>query len=183
MRYFFLAVLMSSAVFISPVFANQPEKTAHYPSTISAPVFVCFTPQQKCASHLLSLINQAKKNIYVQAYAFTYRDIAKALVAARDRGVLVSVILDKSQFKRGHDRVEKFFRMNKIKLWKDDKLNIAHNKVMIVDDRWVETGSFNFTYSAQYYNAENMLIIDSRPIAALYLQNWQVAKKRSSVVE
>ena len=182
MRHFFLAVWISIAIFVSPAFADQPAKMAHYLSTISAPIFICFTPQQQCTGHLLSLINQAKKSIDVQAYAFTYRDIAKALVAAHERGVLVNVILDKSQFKRGHNLIEKFFKKNKINLWKDDKLNIAHNKVMIVDNRWVETGSFNFTYSAQHYNAENMLIIDSKPISNLYLQNWLVAQNRSTKI-
>ena len=60
-----------------------------------------------------------------------------------------------------------------IPIWNDNTVRIAHNKVMIIDDRYVETGSFNFTYSAQHFNAENVLIIDNKRLAKRYLRNWQ----------
>jgi phosphatidylserine/phosphatidylglycerophosphate/cardiolipin synthase-like enzyme len=49
----------------------------------------------------------------------------------------------------------------------DDRVAMAHNKVMVIDHRDVITGSFNFTNAAQERNAENvLLIIDDPPIAA-----------------
>jgi phosphatidylserine/phosphatidylglycerophosphate/cardiolipin synthase-like enzyme len=49
---------------------------------------------------------------------------------------------------------------------------IAHNKVMIVDDNIVITGSFNFTNSAQTRNAENLLVLRSADLAQNYKANW-----------
>ncbi len=66
-----------------------------------------------------------------------------------------------------------------IPVWQDNQLSIAHNKVMIFDRKTVETGSFNFTYSAQHRNAENVLIIQNKALAAAYLKNWFRRKKQS----
>jgi phosphatidylserine/phosphatidylglycerophosphate/cardiolipin synthase-like enzyme len=46
--------------------------------------------------------------------------------------------------------------------------DFMHNKILVVDDT-VITGSYNFSNSAEF-NAENILLIDSRPLAAAYSQ-------------
>jgi phosphatidylserine/phosphatidylglycerophosphate/cardiolipin synthase-like enzyme len=55
----------------------------------------------------------------------------------------------------------------------DDKHNIAHNKVMVIDGERVITGSFNFTTSAEKNNAENLLVIDDPELAVKYTANWK----------
>jgi phosphatidylserine/phosphatidylglycerophosphate/cardiolipin synthase-like enzyme len=44
--------------------------------------------------------------------------------------------------------------------------NFMHNKVLVIDDT-VITGSYNFSRSAQF-NAENILFIESAPLADAY---------------
>jgi phosphatidylserine/phosphatidylglycerophosphate/cardiolipin synthase-like enzyme len=56
---------------------------------------------------------------------------------------------------------------------------IAHNKIIIVDGETVITGSFNFTKAAQEKNAENLLIIHDKALAAQYTQNWQMHAQHS----
>ena len=48
-----------------------------------------------------------------------------------------------------------------------DKNDFMHNKVMIIDDKVVITGSYNFSENAEL-NDENMLIIESPAVAAAY---------------
>lgn len=48
---------------------------------------------------------------------------------------------------------------------------IAHNKIMIIDKSKIITGSFNFTKAAEEKNAENLLIISSKELAKVYLDN------------
>ncbi|MGC1855109.1 MAG: phospholipase D-like domain-containing protein, partial [Candidatus Aquirickettsiella sp.] len=57
--------------------------------------------------------------------------------------------------------------------WIDYKPAIAHNKIMIIDEKEVITGSFNFTKAAQNKNAENLVIIHDAQLANIYLKNWQ----------
>ena len=132
----------------------------------------CFTPQQNCVSQLVKHINQAKRSIYVQAYAFTDHKIGNALAAAKRRDVKVYIILDKSNFlPKAHTSAYYLMRRH-VPTWDDNTVRIAHNKIMIFDRLTVETGSFNYTWSAQHKNAENMLFIKNKQLAQQYLNNW-----------
>jgi phosphatidylserine/phosphatidylglycerophosphate/cardiolipin synthase-like enzyme len=50
-----------------------------------------------------------------------------------------------------------------------DRNDFMHNKVMIIDDKVVITGSYNFSENAEL-NDENMLIFESSPLAVAYNQ-------------
>lgn len=50
--------------------------------------------------------------------------------------------------------------------------SINHNKVIIIDGKIVITGSYNFSQAAETKNAENILIIHSPKLAALYEINF-----------
>jgi phosphatidylserine/phosphatidylglycerophosphate/cardiolipin synthase-like enzyme len=50
---------------------------------------------------------------------------------------------------------------------------------MIIDQGMVITGSFNFTKAAEERNAENLLIIHSKELAKVYLENWQKHREHS----
>ncbi len=56
---------------------------------------------------------------------------------------------------------------------------IAHNKIMVIDANTVITGSFNFTKAAEDRNAENLLIIKNRDLAARYTENWNAHAQHS----
>ena len=139
---------------------------------------VCFTPGQDCTGVIVGHIASAQNSILVQAYSFTSAPIAKALVTAHQRGVDVRVILDKSQ-RSDHYSSARFLVNSGIPTWIDDKVAIAHNKVMVIDGTTVITGSFNFTKSAQEKNAENLLVIDVPELAAQYAHNWETRRAKS----
>jgi len=127
-------------------------------------------------------IHQAKKQILVQAYSFTspaIAKIAKALADAEARGVDIEVILDKSQWTEKYSGAT-YLANHKIPVLIDDKHAIAHNKVMIIDDNTVITGSFNFTKAAEEKNAENVIVLKDNPaLAHRYAQNWRTHKAHS----
>jgi phosphatidylserine/phosphatidylglycerophosphate/cardiolipin synthase-like enzyme len=114
----------------------------------------------------------AKQTVYVQAYSFTSAPIAKALVEAHKRGVKVQVILDKSRRTEKYSSAD-FVAHAGIPVQIDAAHAITHNKVMVIDGETVISGSFNFTKAAEERNAENLLVIRSKDLAAKYLENWQ----------
>jgi phosphatidylserine/phosphatidylglycerophosphate/cardiolipin synthase-like enzyme len=66
---------------------------------------------------------------------------------------------------------------------RDDKVAIAHNKVMVIDGATVITGSFNFMQAAQQKNAENVLLItDDDDIANAHAVNWHRRAAQSSPI-
>jgi phosphatidylserine/phosphatidylglycerophosphate/cardiolipin synthase-like enzyme len=132
---------------------------------------------------IVDSISQAKESIYVQAYSFTSMIIAESLVAAKNRGVNVEILLDKSQTKENKYSAIRYFIENNVATWIDYKPAIAHNKVMIIDKSEVITGSFNFTQAAQFKNAENLLIIRDIRLAVIYLDNWYRRQVQSRIPE
>jgi phosphatidylserine/phosphatidylglycerophosphate/cardiolipin synthase-like enzyme len=145
----------------------------------NTPYTVCFTPGEDCAQLIVDTIQKAQKEILVQAYSFTSAPIAQALRDAHRKGVKTLVILDKSQFSEKGYSSAKFLMNQGIPVWKDSKVAIAHNKIMIIDDATVITGSFNFTKSANARNSENLLIIQDKNLAKIYKENWLKRQKVS----
>lgn len=143
---------------------------------------VCFTPGENCTQEIVDAINQSQTIIRVQAYSFTSAPIARALIDASKHGVHVEVILDKSQFRHNKYSSVKFLTHYGIPVWVDDQPTIAHNKVMIIDNKTVITGSFNFTKAAQNSNTENVIIINDAALAKKYLNNWQDRLEESTKV-
>ena len=146
--------------------------------TINAPTQVYFSPNGGTTQSIIKEINEAKSEILVQAYSFTSSPIAKALVDANKRGVKVEGILDKSQRKAQYASAS-FLANMRVPTFIDDKHAIAHNKIMIIDKTTVITGSFNFTKAAENNNAENLLIIKSKELANLCIDNWMKHREHS----
>ncbi|MFM4022987.1 phospholipase D-like domain-containing protein, partial [Klebsiella variicola] len=63
---------------------------------------------------------------------------------------------------------------NSAPLRTDSDFPIQHDKVIIVDNVTVETGSFNFTKAAETKNSENAVVIWNMPkLAESFLEHWQ----------
>ena len=132
-------------------------------------VEVCFSPGSCGKQNIIKAIESANSSIFVQAYGFTSQHISEALIKSYRKGIAVNVILDKSQRKNSQGP---YLNATGIPVWYDSAHAIAHNKIMIIDNKTVITGSYNFTKAAEERNAENLLIIDSKELAKPYLENW-----------
>ena len=144
------------------------------------PIEIKFSPQGGCTDAIVQEIEAARQSILVQAYSFTSKLIAAALVEAHKRGVRVEVILDSEQVSDAHSEIDSLVWAG-IPTQIDAEHAIAHNKVMVIDDGVVITGSFNFTHQAERSNAENLLIIRDKDIAKAYADNWNVHAAHSRV--
>ena len=125
---------------ISPSFTKSQEKQAPTWS-------IYFSPKGSCTDANIKELDKAQTSVLVQAYSFTSTPIAKALLNAQKRGVKVEVILDKSQKKEKYSSAD-FLANSGIPTKIDSAHAIAHNKIIIVDEETVITGSFNFTRAA-----------------------------------
>ncbi|MBF0472628.1 MAG: phospholipase D family protein [Nitrospirae bacterium] len=163
---------------ISLVFANDTAKAAQ--------IQVYFSPDGGCTNAIVDEILKSKKEILVQAYSFTSKEISKALIKAKKSGVKVEIILDKSNVDPAatsnlNYSSADFIAHIGIPIYIDDKHSIAHNKIMIIDKETVITGSFNFTWSAEKYNAENLLILKSEEMVDKYINNWNIHRSHSYI--
>lgn len=141
-------------------------------------VTVRFSPNGGVTQSIVEGIKNAEHNVYVQAFSFTSIPIAEALVEVKGRGVNVEAVLDRENL-HNKNSVLKYLYANGITLYIDDKHAIAHNKVLVVDNTFVFTGSFNLSKGAEKHNAENSITIHDVKVAELYTENWTLHKDHS----
>ncbi len=146
------------------------------PSSTDEEVF--FSPKGGCTQAIVDNLSWAERYIRVQAYSFTSKPIAEALIVAHKRGVDVKVLLDKSQLRGKGSKLDLLVQAG-VPVMIDKKHAIAHNKVMIIDGVTVLTGSFNFTNAAEDKNAENLLVVRDKVVARKYRNNWNSHSKHS----
>jgi phosphatidylserine/phosphatidylglycerophosphate/cardiolipin synthase-like enzyme len=134
---------------------------------------LCFTPDgDSCEKLLIEAIQATRRSLHVQAYSFTSVPIAQAVKQAKERGVDVQVIVDKSQVSEKYTSAT-YLKNGGVPVVIDTRPAIAHNKVMIFDGRAVFTGSYNFTKAAETRNTENGLLVrDDAALVKAYLDNW-----------
>jgi len=180
------AVALALAVTCCCVLASR--RADPIPATVEA---VAFSPnggsrlgygENDCADTVVEAIGHAKISILVQAYNFTSEPIAEALIAACKRGVSVKIIGDKSVPSEHGGKAAECADAG-IVILIDHKHHIAHNKVIVIDDQTVITGSFNWTESAEKENAENLLVLHSDKLAAIYTANWNTHAEHSVSAE
>ena len=139
-----------------------------------------FSPDGGATEAIVKEINLTKSEILLQAYSFTSKPIAKALVDAHKRGIKIEAILDKSQRKEKYSSAD-FIAHAGIPTFMDDKHYIAHNKIIIIDRSTLITGSFNFTKAAEEKNAENLLILrGNKPLVDRYIRNFEEHRGHSN---
>jgi phosphatidylserine/phosphatidylglycerophosphate/cardiolipin synthase-like enzyme len=138
-----------------------------------------FTPYDDGIGSYLAFLDRAQKSVYVADYSFTDPRIADKLVELKTkRNVDVHVILDESQTLGWSEAKEKALieqlRAAKIEVVIGDsekKHEIMHNKFTIVDELWVESGSWNYTKSAN--DQDNVLdFIKSPKRAKAFRKTW-----------
>jgi phosphatidylserine/phosphatidylglycerophosphate/cardiolipin synthase-like enzyme len=163
------AVIIAGAALTSPALSRDNQVVVEQ---------VCFTPGQDCEGVVVATIRAAQREILVQAYSFTSPEISKALIDAHRRGVTVKVVLDKSQRSEKYSSAD-FLANQGISVVIDARHAIAHNKVMVLDNIRVISGSYNYTRSAQERNAENLMVLRDAGLAKMYAENWRVHAEHS----
>ncbi|MFZ4790522.1 MAG: phospholipase D family protein [Candidatus Competibacteraceae bacterium] len=137
-----------------------------------------FGPEAGAEALILKVIGCAKTAIRMSAFALSSPVIVDALIAAQRHGVNVQVVADyrhnvvddaKGRGRKALTRLSSAgiaVRTNAI-------YRIHHEKIIIVDARTVQTGSYNYAASANQ-NSENVLVIWNDPaLAAQYLAHWE----------
>ncbi len=153
----------------------------------AAPTRVYFSPEGGAEAALVELLDGARQKLRIATYFFTSRPLAAAVKRAHERGIDIQVIIDgsnesdyskgfylrkygvKVRYARG---LPKKMRKSRKAKYRVKKYGIMHHKFVVVDDRLVATGSYNWTASAEKWNRENLLIINSASLARRYTQEF-----------
>ena len=104
-------------------------------------------------------------------YYLTSREIAQELVKAKDRKVIVRIVLDKSQETQNYSK-SRYLIKRDFEVKYHTGSGLMHNKFAIIDGKVLITGSFNWTDSAEHYNYENAIFISDPETIKKYQQKF-----------
>ncbi len=133
-------------------------------------VYIRFSPDDGIDDMIEKLIAAANESVYMLAYSFASRDIAERLQDADKNGLDVIVICeDGKAYTDGGGQCGPLSEAG-LQVYVDGYPDtLMHEKVIILDDKVVIAGSYNFTRSADKRNDEQVLVIQSPEIADLFL--------------
>ena len=136
------------------------------------PLQILFSAEDGAVDSLIAILNDAQVSIRFLAFSFTDYPMAQAMIARAQAGVDVQGIFE--TFGSNSPRAElKTLWCAGLPVRQDGNSSFLHDKVIIIDNSIVVTGSLNFSSSADKENEENVVILDNPEIAALYLQEYQ----------
>lgn len=153
-----------------------PYKTVN---VAGAEISVYFSPKGGTSQATLDEIKKAKKSIKFMTFSLTDKDVLDTLIAKNKEGVHIEGIFDGCMI----SKYSLYYTLLKkeILVYIDGNQALLHNKVFIIDDSTIITGSYNFSKNAENNNNENTLIIKSPRLAVSYNEEFKKLAHASKV--
>lgn len=150
-----------------------------------------FPPSDDTRTVLIGLIQAEKIKISLAIFMFSEPEIARALLEAHARGVVIEIVADRSCAQTQWSKLQPLAQAGiPIFIWPpalEATRAIMHNKFIIfactLNNRsllW--TGSYNFTKAASTINQENALIVEDEELILTYQQQFERLKAEAELV-
>lgn len=131
-----------------------------------------FSPDDQPGFRIIELLKGARRTITFMAFSFTTDDFGEIIRQKARRGVQVSGIMEDEQTRSNVGTEFDPFRLAGLAVYRDRNEGQMHHKVIIIDNRIVIFGSYNFSLNAERRNDENLMIIFDPQFAALFTQEF-----------
>jgi phosphatidylserine/phosphatidylglycerophosphate/cardiolipin synthase-like enzyme len=132
---------------------------------------VRFGAEDEIGSYLAELLSRAQSQIRFMAFSFTHDAMGRTILQEGLAGLDVAGIFEQRGSETEYSELSAFYCAG-LPVLQDGNPRTLHHKVLIIDQRIVVTGSFNFSANADDSNDENVIIIDNAAIAAEYLKEF-----------
>jgi phosphatidylserine/phosphatidylglycerophosphate/cardiolipin synthase-like enzyme len=153
--------------------AKSPSTVDQQKLTIAGTnIQILFSPEDKVIDKLVPLIQAAQKSIHFMAFTYTQPQLGQAMLQAAQKGVKVTGVFESTGSDSEFSQMPPLF-CAKLPVRQDGNPAFLHHKVIVIDERYVITGSLNFTDNASQSNNENVIILDNPQIAKLYIEEFQ----------
>ena len=119
---------------------------------------------------LIGAINQSQSDLAIAIYMLDRNDVGEAILAASRRGVRVRMVTDEDSL--GQSITLQKLQETGISMVSDHNSALMHHKFMVVDQKGVWSGSYNWTSSCTFRNDNNAIYIESDQLAQDYLQEF-----------
>lgn len=145
------------------------------PASATPAIETGFSPEGSALQLVLKVVNTAQQNIRLMGYSFNSPAVVRSLISAKRRGVDVQVVVDeKANVGKANMAAMDLLVNAGIPVRTVSSFKALHDKVIIVDGKNTQVGSFNFSQAADKLNSENVLVVwGDFTVAQAYLQHWQ----------
>lgn len=159
-------------MFVDKLFGANAEASVLTPKMTIGGIKVenYFSPVDEVMAKLVAYVSGAQKSVHFIIFTYTHKDLAAAMLERAGAGVDVQGVIENRGASQG--AFPSLFCKG-VPVKEDGNKYTMHHKVIIIDGETVITGSYNFTVSADDSNDDNILVIHSPAVAALYEQEYQ----------
>lgn len=152
---------------------KSPSQLAEQTTNVEGtPIWIVFTPEDGALEQaIIPLVNAAQFEVRFLAFSFTDYPLANAMIQRFQNGASVAGVYENVGSDTDAAEFDTLFCAG-VSVRRDGNPGFMHDKVIIVDQRYIITGSLNFSTNAEDSNDENVIILDNAEIARLYLQEF-----------
>jgi len=126
-------------------------------------IYLLPTDSKKAQKEISSTILNAKSEIFIAMYNFSYKDFAKDLIKASKNGVKITVLFDNKKTKKD-DEILDLLKENGIKTIINKDKNKMHLKIALIDSKIAIIGSTNWTEESFEENYDLIYITDDKKV-------------------
>lgn len=130
-----------------------------------------FSPGEECRNAILRKINEAVNQINICVFTISDDRITDAIITAHKKGVGIKIITDNDKLWDEGSDIKQLAKLG-VCIKMDATPNHMHHKFMVVDNKSLLTGSYNWTVSAMRYNHENILITEEAGVVRSFLKEF-----------
>jgi phosphatidylserine/phosphatidylglycerophosphate/cardiolipin synthase-like enzyme len=154
----------------------KTDNTLHSATVDGSAVEVAFAPTDGIENRIIAALNSAESSVRVAMFTFTSAPLAQALIAAKNRGVAVEVLLDGTADGSQFSQRDPLCAAG-VTVRVEDWAGKLHDKYAVVDagtasDPLILTGSTNWTNNAVTSNDENLLIVHNADLAGAFASDF-----------
>jgi len=132
-----------------------------------------FSPNGNIQKTISDILFSAKKSIDITIYSFSSEDLIYPIIERANEGVKIRIIMDDLQAAHKWSPDERLSKIENIEVVLDTSNQLMHNKYVIVDDRILITGSYNWSNNAETKNHENIVILTDGNIIKDFNNNFE----------
>jgi phosphatidylserine/phosphatidylglycerophosphate/cardiolipin synthase-like enzyme len=126
-------------------------------------VFLLPNDSKEAQNKISSLILEAKSEIFIAMYNFSYNKFANDLIKASKNGVKITVLFDKEKTNKD-DEILDLLKSSGIKTIVNKDKNKMHLKVALIDSKIAIVGSTNWTKKSFEENYDLILISEEKKL-------------------
>ncbi|XP_018405489.1 PREDICTED: mitochondrial cardiolipin hydrolase [Cyphomyrmex costatus] len=121
---------------------------------------------------IIHYLDFATYTLDVCIYFFTFPELAEAIIKAKNRNVIVRIIMEESMGRNDNSQLMNFYKEG-IKPISKQLDVLMHHKFVIIDNNILITGSINWTKSAFFGNFENVIVTNESAIVKPFINEFE----------